>query len=157
MCVTLTYTSWLLLWNSVCGLYADYDEHSKSDSDTACSIDTSHCWLWSCSFCEYFSLPSSDLPLVSCPDPALSRGKGSGDYWASSWLCRVNSLGFGQTNEIVPCHASVRINQWNRSYVLQACNQRSFKINTAESAQPINCSIVTRPFSLWEGRVWARD
>jgi len=32
---------------------------------------------------------------------------------------------------------------------MQACNQRSFKINTAESAQPRNRSIVTRPFSSW--------
>jgi len=40
---------------------------------------------------------------------------------------------------------------------MQACNQRSFKINTAESAQPRNHSIITRPFSSWEGRVWASD
>jgi len=40
---------------------------------------------------------------------------------------------------------------------MQACNQRSFKINTAESAQPRNRSIVTRPFSSWEGGVWAWD
>jgi len=40
---------------------------------------------------------------------------------------------------------------------MQACNQWLFKINTAESAQPRNCSIVTRPFSSWEGRVWAQD
>jgi len=29
---------------------------------------------------------------------------------------------------------------------MQACNQHSFKINTADSAQPRNRSIVTRPF-----------
>jgi len=40
---------------------------------------------------------------------------------------------------------------------MQTCNQHSFKINTAESAQPRNCSIVTRPFSLWQGGVWAQD
>ena len=62
-------------------------------------------------------------------------------------------LDFGQSNEIVPRHRSVCINQWNRSYIVQAYNQRSFKINTAESAQPRNCSIVTRPFSSWEGGV----
>ena len=95
--------------------------------------------------------------LVSFPGPTLSRGKGSGDYWAISWLCWVNSLDFGQSNEIVPRHPSVRMNQWNRPYVMQASNQRSFKINTAESAQPRNHSIVTRPFSSWEGGVWARD
>jgi len=27
----------------------------------------------------------------------------------------------------------------------------------AESAQPRNCSIVTRPFSSWEGGVWEWD
>jgi len=32
-----------------------------------------------------------------------------------------------------------------------------FKINTADSAQPRNRSIVTRPFSPWEGGVWVRD
>ena len=30
--------------------------------------------------------------LVSCPDPTLSWGKGSGDHWVISWLCRVSSL-----------------------------------------------------------------
>jgi len=34
---------------------------------------------------------------------------------------------------------------------MQACHQHSFKIITAESAQPRNCFIVTRPFSSWEG------
>ena len=32
-----------------------------------------------------------------------------------------------------------------------------FSIKTADSAQPRNCSMVTRPFSLWEGGVWAWD
>jgi len=40
---------------------------------------------------------------------------------------------------------------------MQACNQRSFKINIAESAQPRNHSIVTRRFSSWEGGVWEWD
>ena len=30
--------------------------------------------------------------LVSCPDPALSQGKGSHDYWTISWLCRPSSI-----------------------------------------------------------------
>jgi len=38
-------------------------------------------------------------------------------------------------------HSNVLINQWNRSYIMQACNQHSFKINTDESAQPRNRSI----------------
>jgi len=43
--------------------------------------------------------------IVSCPDPALWRGKGSGDYWAISWVCWVNnSLDFGQSNEILSKH-----------------------------------------------------
>ena len=75
--------------------------------------------------------------------------------WAISWLCWVNSLDFGQANEIVPRHPSMRISQWNS---LTSCkhviNVRS-KINTAESAQPRNPSIATRPFS--SCGVWARD
>jgi len=31
------------------------------------------------------------------------------------------------------------------------------KIKTVDSAQPRNHSIVTRPFSSWESRVWAQD
>ena len=39
-------------------------------------------------------------------------------------------------DEIVPRHPSVHINQINRPYIMQACNQRWFKINIAETAQP---------------------
>ena len=28
--------------------------------------------------------------LVSCPDPTSKEGKGSGDSWALSWLCKVS-------------------------------------------------------------------
>ena len=45
--------------------------------------------------------------IVSCPDPTLSRGKGSGDHWAIPWLCRVSSLDTEQPNEIVLRHATV--------------------------------------------------
>ena len=33
---------------------------------------------------------------LPCPDPTLSRGKGSGDYmyWASPWLCQVSNVDF---------------------------------------------------------------
>ena len=51
---------------------------------------------------------------------------------------------FGQSNEIVPRHPSMPINQWNRPYVMQAYNQCLFKINTAESAQPRSHSIPDR-------------
>ena len=57
---------------------------------------------------------------------------------------------FQTSNGIVPHHPSVCVSQWNRPYVIQACNQCSFKINTADSAQPRNHSIVTRPFSSCE-------
>jgi len=40
---------------------------------------------------------------------------------------------------------------------LQACNQRLFRINTADSAQPINHSVVTKLCCLWVGGVWAQD
>ena len=39
-------------------------------------------------------LEASTVLVVSCPDPALSQGKGSGDYWAISWLCRLSSIDF---------------------------------------------------------------
>ena len=32
--------------------------------------------------------------VVSCPDPTLSQGKGSGDYWVLPWLCRVSNIDF---------------------------------------------------------------
>ena len=57
--------------------------------------------------------PQSAMPssvwIVWCPDPTLSPPpfmgwKGSCNYWAISWLCWVNSLDFGQSNEIVPGH-----------------------------------------------------
>jgi len=38
-------------------------------------------------------LHEAEASLASCPDPALSQGKGSGDYWAISWLCRLSSIG----------------------------------------------------------------
>ena len=93
---------------------------------------------------------ASCLGVVSCPDPTLSWGKGSGDYWVISWLCWVNSLDFGQASGIVPCHPRVHVNQWSRPYIMQACNQCSFKVNASDSTQPRNQSIVTRPFSSWE-------
>jgi len=43
------------------------------------------------------------------------------------------------------------------AFFMQACNQLLFKVNITELAQPRNCSIVTRPFSLSEGGVWAQD
>jgi len=39
-------------------------------------------------------LEASTVLVVSCPDPTLSQGKGSGDYWAISWLCRLSSIDF---------------------------------------------------------------
>jgi len=75
-----------------------------------------------------------------CPDPALSRGKRSGDYWAISWLCWVNSLDFGQDNEIVPCHPSMLISQWNSLTSCKHVIDVRSKIDTAESAQPRNRS-----------------
>ena len=48
------------------------------------------------------------VPVVSCPDPTLSRGKVSGDHWVIPWLCRVSSLDTEQPNEIALCHATMR-------------------------------------------------
>ena len=45
--------------------------------------------------------------LVSCPDPTLSQGKGSGDHWVIPWLCRVSSLDTEQPNKIALRHATM--------------------------------------------------
>ena len=45
--------------------------------------------------------------LVSCPDPTLSRGKGSGDHRVISWLCLVSRLDTEQPNEIALRHATM--------------------------------------------------
>ena len=95
--------------------------------------------------------------IVLCPDPALSRGKGSGDYRAISWLCRLSSIDFEQT--LITCLHDVRpislvhADAWMTwHYFIGLSN-----IKTVDSAQPRNRSIVTRPFSSWEGGVWERD
>ena len=56
---------------------------------------------------ERFENAASLCLLVSCPDPTLSRGKGSGGHWAISWLCRVSSLDTEQPNEVVLHHATM--------------------------------------------------
>ena len=99
-------------------------------------------WLGQCARVPGRGLSRSQTPPV--------MRKGSGDYWVMSWLYRVNSLDFGQADEIVLHHPSICVGQWNRPYIIQACNQSWFKINTADSAQPRNHSIVTRSFPLWE-------
>jgi len=46
-------------------------------------------------------------PVVSCPDPAFSWGKGSGDYWAVAWLCWLSSIDFEGT--LFTCLHNVRL------------------------------------------------
>jgi len=41
---------------------------------------------------------------------------------------------FGQANELVLCHPSVRVSQRNRLYIVQACNQCSLKIDTTKKS-----------------------
>ena len=66
------------------------------------------------------------------------------DYTADRTCIRMHAqilvIDFGQAIETVQHHPSVRVNQGNGSYIMQACNQRWFKINTADSAQPRNRS-----------------
>ena len=88
---------------------------------------------------------STSMQLVLCPDPTLSWGKGSGDYWVVPWLCWVNSLDFGQANKNSKCVTN------EMTYLMQACNQCSFITNTADLAQPRNRSIVTKPFFFMRG------
>ena len=49
---------------------------------------------------------SACVSVVSCPDPTLSWGKGSGDHWVVSWLCWVSSLDT-EPNEIVLRHTTM--------------------------------------------------
>ena len=51
-------------------------------------------------------------------------------------------------------HTCVQTSQWNTRYVIKKLHS---KTTIADSAQPRKRSIVTRPFSLWEGGVWGRD
>ena len=72
--------------------------------------------------------------LVSCPDPTLSRGKGSGDYWALPWLCRVSNLDFW-------------MNKWLNFYDVALFH---WLVRNLDLAQPRKHSMVTRTISsLW--------
>jgi len=110
--------------------------------------------------------------MFTCPDPTLSQGKGSGEWWLLSNFLVVLSQQY-----------QFWTSKWMLSkqlHVVKACIWCLFKIDTADSAQPRNCSIVIRPFSLlmrgglgrrlpheragsghettsWEVGVWARD
>ena len=94
--------------------------------------------------------------LVLCPDPTLSQGKGLGDHWAFSWLCRVSSLNSEQANEIVH-HTCVEANQWNTCTIEVIIhifkNQDCWLGKTKEALN----SYQYRPFSSWEGGAWAQD
>ena len=94
---------------------------------------------------------------VSCPDPVLSWRKGSGDYWAISWLCRLSSIDFEGT--LITCLHDARpislvyVHTWMTWHYFIGLS----KIKTVDPAQPRNHSTVTRPFSSWEGGIWAWD
>ena len=83
---------------------------------------------WKCDVCMLMVIGVSDMcmswwmqsestdvtnSLATCPDPISREEKGL----AISWLCWVNSLDFGQANEMVPHHPSMRISQRNRPYI----------------------------------------
>ena len=91
----------------------------------------------STSFCSN----REELSLV--PRPHLSQGKGSGDNSAISWLFWVNSLDFGQANEIVPQHPSMQS--------MFAQNQYCWLCTTKKSP---NCY---QTLFLVRGGVWAWD
>ena len=95
--------------------------------------------------------------VVLCPDPTLSRGKGSGDHWAFSWLCRVSSLDFEQANELAQSHTHtcVEASQWNipLRYIKNFIQKSRLLTWHNQGSAPI----VTRPFSSWEDRVWSGD
>ena len=101
--------------------------------------------LWvhpSASTCQPLTSSAEATP-VSCPDPALSRGKGSGDYWAISWLCRLSSIDFERTlstclHDVRPI-SLVHAHAWMTWHYFIGLS----KIKTVDSAQPRNRSIVT--------------
>ena len=66
----------------------------------------------------------------------IFEGKGSGDYWVISWLCRVSSIDFDQA--LITClHAIgpislIYVNDWMMRHYFTGLS----KIKTAVSAQP---------------------
>ena len=107
--------------------------------------------------------------LVSCPDPTLSRGKGSGDHWAISWLCRVSSHDTEQPNEIALRHAtmcstleskmsrSVYVPRLQKSFISPKVNKAiEESVKTLGYQQP-RATQVTWLMAFWEGGVWAQD
>jgi len=97
--------------------------------------------------------------VVSCPDPALSRGKGSGDYWAISWFCQLSSIDFWTNIDYMLAWRKAISLVYAHAWMTSHYSIGLSKIKTVESAQPRNRSTVTRPFKFfsWEGGVWARD
>ena len=66
-------------------------------------------------------LPSGEVQTapVSCPDPTLSWGRGSGYYWLLPWLCRISNLDFW-TSEWLPLH-DVELFHWPVSTLVWRC------------------------------------
>ena len=54
------------------------------------------CVCTSKTFTDYMHMAYDNI--VSYPDPTLSRGKGTSDHSALSWLCQVSSLDSEQAN-----------------------------------------------------------
>jgi len=81
-------------------------------------------------------LSNRHFSLVPRPHP-LTRKR---VWWllSDSWLCWVNSVDLGQSNEIVPCHPNIHINQWSRPCVMQnVINVRSKSILLSQHSQEI--------------------
>ena len=57
--------------------------------------------------------------VVSSPDPTLSQGKGSGDYWALPWLCQVSNLDFWISEWL--CLYDVALFHWLASTLVWLC------------------------------------
>jgi len=60
-------------------------------------------------------------------------------------------ISFDMVVECSTMRATAKIQAPPPDDIMQACNQCWFKLNTADSAQPRNLSIITRPFSLGSG------
>jgi len=83
--------------------------------------------------------------------PTLSRGKRLWYTWL--FLAHAKSA-VGQANEIVPHHVKhSRKQKWARNHAsINVCSNQYCWLGTTK-----NHSIVTRPFSWWEGGVWTWD
>ena len=93
------------------------------------------------------SLHRSLITTVSCPDPKISRGKGSSGYWVISWLCRASSLDFWRANG-----SSRHSCKWSCNHATNGLFKSILQLGTTNKLLNSNQTL----FSCEDG-VWAQD